>query len=226
MLERREKEIFDTLKSIKDLNFVVIGGYSVNAYTLPRFSIDCDIVVIDDSDLEKIISRLIQLGYTEEKESKDSLPYIGRFKRYVKQIQKDFKVSIDILITQVSDRQTNSIFPAKWIFDNSQKRILQGKTISEELTLNIIDIDALFVMKAISCRETDIRDLFMLVSDIKNKSWIKEEIENRYSFDDRLAKIEKKINSKEFKDNLQGVFGKLPEETFNKQKRLIAELRR
>jgi len=47
LLQIREKEIFETLKKIKKSEFVVIGGYAVNAYTLPRFSVDCDIVIKD-----------------------------------------------------------------------------------------------------------------------------------------------------------------------------------
>lgn len=41
----RETEIFRTLVSLQSRHFVVIGGYAVNAYTLPRFSVDCDIVI-------------------------------------------------------------------------------------------------------------------------------------------------------------------------------------
>src|SRR3989344_900560 len=98
-LQLREKEIFETLKAIKDCNFVVIGGYAVNAYALPRFSIDCDIVVQDDPELEKT-------------ETGQSLPYAGKFFRYEKKIDKDFKVGIDILFGSILDRQTNSTFTA------------------------------------------------------------------------------------------------------------------
>ena len=47
LLQIREKEIFETLKTISEFNFVLIGGYAVNAYALPRFSVDCDIVLRD-----------------------------------------------------------------------------------------------------------------------------------------------------------------------------------
>ena len=50
-LQLREKEIFEMLKKIKKRKFVVIGGYAVNAYTLPRFSVDCDIVIKDNDEL-------------------------------------------------------------------------------------------------------------------------------------------------------------------------------
>lgn len=44
----REQEIFRILKEISECEFVLIGGYAVNAYALPRFSVDCDIVIKDD----------------------------------------------------------------------------------------------------------------------------------------------------------------------------------
>lgn len=54
LFSKREKEIFESLKVLKDKRFVVIGGYAVNAYTLPRFSVDCDIVVNKKDDLIEI----------------------------------------------------------------------------------------------------------------------------------------------------------------------------
>ena len=63
LLQIREKEIFEVLKKIKKHQFVVIGGYAVNAYTLPRFSVDCDIVVLDKKELEKIEKTLLKEGY-------------------------------------------------------------------------------------------------------------------------------------------------------------------
>ena len=56
-LQVREQEIFETLRKLRNCNFVIIGGYAVNAYTLPRFSVDCDLVVKDDVEkVKKILS--------------------------------------------------------------------------------------------------------------------------------------------------------------------------
>ena len=63
----REREIFETLKKIKDSEFVLIGGYAVTSYTLPRFSVDCDIVLKDIDELKKISKKLIEIGYKKEK---------------------------------------------------------------------------------------------------------------------------------------------------------------
>ena len=223
-LQLREKEIFETLKKIKKSNFVVIGGYAVNAYTLPRFSVDCDIVIKNRKELEKIEEALLELGYRKEKNYSDEVPYDGNFERFEKELDKNFKVSMDILIGEVLDRQTKVKFSSDWIFDNSSLRNLQGKTISEQLKIRIINADALFTMKLISCRQTDIRDIFFLINSIKNKKIVEKEVSKRYDIKNRLSKVLSKINSKQFKDELQGVFGMIDDKVFERNKKMIMEL--
>jgi len=224
-LQLREKEIFETLKKIKKRKFVVIGGYAVNAYTLPRFSVDFDIVIKDREELEKIEMDLLSLGYNKAENSSEA-PYHGKFERYEKEIAPSFKVSVDILIGEVLDRQTKAKFSAEWVFDNSKIRNLRGKTIGEELKVRIITAEALFAMKLISCRLTDIRDIFLLVSSVKDREWIKKEVSERYDLRDRLSKLIDKITSNQFKDELQGVFGLVDNKVFERNKKLIMELER
>jgi hypothetical protein len=224
MLQLREKEIFETLKNINKFNFVIIGGYAVNAYTLPRFSIDCDIIVKNKDELKEIEETLLKLGYAKEEGNKDKTSHYGDFLRLEKDIGEGIKVSMDILIKEVLDRQTNATFSAEWVFDNSGIRTSRGKTITEELKLRIINLDALFVLKFVSCRLTDIRDIFMLAPNIKNKEWVKEEISKKYDFDKLFLKVKDKITSKQFKDSLQGVYGIVDEKVFEKHKKAILDL--
>ena len=225
MLQLREKEIFEILKKIKKYKFVLIGGYAVNAYTpLARFSIDCDIVVKDKNEVKEIEETLLDLGYAREENNKDKTSYYGDFLRLEKDLGDSIKVSIDILIKEVADRQTNSTFSADWVFDNSEIRALRGKTITEELKLRIINLDALFVLKFVCCRLTDIRDVFMLAPNIKNKEWVKEEISKKYDFNKLFLKVQEKITSKQFKDTLQGVYGIIDDKVFEKHKKAILEL--
>ena len=223
-LQLREKEIFETLKRIKKNKFVLIGGYAVNAYTLPRFSVDCDIVIKDRKELEKIEESLIELGYHKENNPSEEVPYGCKFERYEKELGENFKVSMDILIGEVLDRQTKAIFSADWVFDNSSLRNLQGKTISEQLKLRIVNSDSLFALKLVSCRQTDIRDIFLLINSVKDKKWVKKEVSERSDFKERLSKALSKINSKQFKDELQGVFGMVDDKTFERNKKMITEL--
>jgi len=224
MLQLREKEIFETLKKMIKFQFVIIGGYAVNAYTLPRFSVDCDIVVKNKDELREIKEALINFGYLKEESNKDITSYYGDFLRLEKDLGDNIKVSIDILIREVLDRQTNATFSADWVFDNSEVRTLRGKTITEELKLRIINLDALFILKLVSCRLTDIRDIFMLAPNIKNKEWIKEEISKKYNFNKLFLKVKNKITTKQFKDSLQGVYGIIDDKVFEKHKKAILDL--
>jgi hypothetical protein len=222
----REKEIFETLKKIKDYNFVLIGGYAVTSHTLPRFSVDCDIVLKNREELKDIGVKLAELGYKKEEIDKTKLPYKGNFERYEKILANNFKVSIDILIGDVSDRQTGISFSGEWVFENSEIRTIKGKTITEELKLRVANPDALAVMKISSCRINDIRDVFMLALHIKDKKWVKEEISKKYNFNDRFLKLKEKINSKQFKDGLQGVFGLIDNNLFEKHRKEILDIER
>ena len=131
---------------------------------------------------------------------------------------------MDILIGEVLDRDTKAKFSADWVFENSSLRNLQGKTISEQLKLRIVNSDALFTMKLISCRQTDIRDMFLLINSVKDKKLVKKEVSERYDLKNRLAKALTKINSKQFKDELQGVFGMVDDKIFERNRKLIGEL--
>ena len=223
LLPLREKEIFNTLKELQNCNFVVIGGYAVNAYTLPRFSVDCDIVIKDEKELKLIEKILLSINY-EKKIIPLDIPYSGKFFRYEKRLSNNFLVSMDLLVKSVIDRDTEVIFSADWIFEHSSIKALRGKTILEELKLKIINIDALIVMKIISCRLTDMRDVFMMLPNAENKEWIIGEISARYDFKNRLSKIIKTVDSKQFKDGLSGVYGKIDQNTFEKHKKAILAL--
>jgi hypothetical protein len=216
----REEEIFKTLKALRDCDFGVIGGYSVNAYALPRFSTDCDIVIKDRKELEKIENILLEIGYIKEK-LPDEAQYYGSFCRYEKKIEKNFAVSMDVFVGRVTDRMTGAEFAADWIFKNSSRKILKGKTITEELELRIIDLDALLVMKIVSCRSTDIRDVFMMLPNAKEKEWIKTEVQARCDLKDRIKKIADKISSKQFKDGLSGVYGYVDQKIFEKHVKAV-----
>ncbi len=222
LVQHREKEIFETIKKIKSFDFVVIGGYAVNAYTLPRFSVDCDIVILKNS-LKVIEKELLSYSY-KQRDAIVNLPYHGSFVRYEKMLENKFKVSIDILIDVVIDRKTNASFSAEWVFENARKETLKGKTITEIIAVNVINLDALLVMKFISCRETDIRDIFMLIRYMKNRQWVKDEINKRYSFSAVFEEVKKTITSAKFKDNLQGVFGYIDNSLFEKHVKALLSL--
>ncbi len=223
-LQLREKEIFETLKEISKFKFTVIGGYAVNPYTIPRFSVDCDIVIKDKEELNKITKELDKNNYKKINIDKIDLPYQKYFLRYEKNIEKNISASFDILVSEVYDRGTKVSFDANWIFDNSKLIFLKGKTINKKLKIRTINIDALIVMKFISCRESDIRDIFMLAEKCNNMKWVKDEVSKRYNFSERFNKIKEKIISNDFRNNIQGVYGRVDDKTFEKYKKSVLNI--
>jgi hypothetical protein len=221
LLQVREKEIFRILFILKDKDFVLIGGYAVNVYTLPRFSVDCDIVIRRES-LRVIEKILIGQGYVECNKDLD-LPYFGKFKRFEKRLDENFFVSIDILVDEIKDRQTGSIFSADWVFANSHIKKLRGKTMFEELNIRVLKENSLFVTKMVSCRKTDIRDMFLLVSEIKDFSFVKKEVSARCSFEERKEIFKREIESKQFRDGLQGVFGVVDSKLFERNQAILKD---
>lgn len=220
LLSLREEEIFRTIRKLAHCNFVLIGGYAVNAYTLPRFSVDCDIVVRKEEQ-KKIEVVLKTLGYKRTDIISSDITYAHSFERYEKSLQNDLKVSVDVLIDEVFDRQTNVSFSTDWIFENSSVKSLKGKTIIDDIKIRIINVDALVILKFISARITDIRDIFMLITQVNDLQHLKEEITARVKFNPHFTKIKTVITSETFKNNLQGVFGYVDEKLFEKHKNVL-----
>ncbi|MBI4450605.1 nucleotidyl transferase AbiEii/AbiGii toxin family protein [Candidatus Woesearchaeota archaeon] len=270
----RETEIFRTLKELAGIEFVLIGGYAVNVYVLPRFSVDADIVVRSKLDADAVAQRLSDIGY-EKVEAKERAPYHGEFVRYEKVAVKGFMVSVDLLIGKVVDRQSGASLSAEWVFGHSSPRLIRGKTATENIRAKVPTPDCLVVMKLLSCRATDIRDVFMLLPQVKDFQFVRDEVSQRADihvsethhrfptggrsqcadrlwcvsehaqkggrrakrachpvsdrwsarpFDGRLAKFKQKVLSPDFKNNLQGVYGFVDNEVFERHKRLVLKL--
>ena len=64
----------------------------------------------------------------------------------------------------------------------------------------------------------------MLAPLIKNRDWIREEVAARTNFQTRFHQIKEKIQSVEFKNNLQGVYGYIDQKTFEKHQRAVLAL--
>ncbi len=207
----REKFLFSALKQISGkADFVVIGGYAINAYVLPRFSIDCDIVVRNQKNSRQIVQLLEKLGFTEHASGK--LPYTGEF---VAMASKEPQATLDILSESVEDRLSGTIFPAEMIFENSSKRAIFGKGSPIQIKCRVVDPELLFLMKACPARSTDIRDLFML-SAIKLDTEKMRKMAKQINAKIDAGKIISKISPKGFLNALQGVHGKLPAEQYEK----------
>lgn len=79
----------------------------------------------------------------------------------------------------------------------------------------------MLVMKMISARATDIRDVFMMIPQANDNEWIRSEVALRCDLKGRIKLILDKVNSMQFKDGLAGVYGRIDEKLFEKHRKAL-----
>lgn len=198
----RENEIMKILEKLSEsgLDFVVVGGYAVSAYR-HRFSVDADIVIKeeDSTAFEKV---LLETGFRKTISKELENIYSTRFARFEK---KTPKVSVDLLIGGIGVRQTKGAFSFGFLFDNSEKRIVEGT--EKAVNVRIPKREILIVMKLHAGRLTDMRDIAALAFDLDMKI-IKANIfrGNKKELEKNMQKLESLIENQEFQDSFKGVF--------------------
>lgn len=203
----RESGIMQTLKMLKDekLNFVVVGGYAVDAYALHRFSVDLDLVV-QGKDLLKFRKALRKNDYklTQQRAGFD-ITYGGRFEKHVKKVEGG-AISVDLLVNSLVSRITGASWSFDFIKKNSLIQTVRGITTSVEAFVPSKEL--LIAAKLHSGRLTDLRDMVMLSTDINKEKIIEYVIRGKK---DKLKELVvfmiKKVEEKAFADSLKGVFG-------------------
>jgi hypothetical protein len=208
VFESREAIILETLKELPE-DVVLIGGYAVNAYVPPRVSIDCDIVVLDE--IAKIRKTLLKRGFEETE--KGNVQY-GKHLRFVR---KGEKVSFDLLLNSVLDRETGIVFESSLFKQYSRERFTVGRANPIRIELRVADPELLFVMKFVSARRQDVRDIFMLSGTELNGDLVKEMIRKKCSaelIERRVKSMKEKVTNIGYRDSLHGAFGKIPDKTF------------
>jgi len=209
MLESREALILEVLKKLPE-DVVLVGGYAVNAYVPPRFSIDCDLVVLGEvTEVERI---LVESGF-EETEKAD-VPY-GGFARFM---HKGENVSFDLLLNSMLDRDSGIVFDGDLFKKYSKERFTVGRASPIRIKMRIADPELIFAVKFVSARRQDIRDIFMLAGTKLNWSLVKEIIRKECTEElirERVKLIEARVTGGDYRDSLQGAFGKIPDKAFD-----------
>jgi hypothetical protein len=208
-LDAREGAVLETLNRLSKDNIVLIGGYAVNAYVPPRFSIDCDLVVLGSSDT--IEAELKQDGFKKAEEGDASY---GNYVRY--EIQER-KVSFDLLVNSVVDRDTGVAFEGELFKEHSAERTTVGRSVPTRIKMRIVDPELLFAMKFVSGRKQDTRDIFMLAGAALEWNVVSEIIFgkcNRDLIKEKIRSAMAVVNSKSYRDSLQGPYGKMPDKRF------------
>jgi hypothetical protein len=219
MLDARESIILKTLRRLPKKDIVLIGGYAVNAYVPPRFSIDCDIVVLGGQS--KIESLLKADGFMKVGEGE--VTYGG----YVRYEMEGTKVSFDLLENSVVDRDTKIVFEGDLFRKHSAERTTVGRSVPTRIRMRIVHPELLFAMKFVSARKQDVRDMFMLAGGNLGPKLIIDLLSAKCGpslISERSHSIKRDVQSENFRDSLYGPFGRIPDERFELCRRRLVEL--
>ena len=163
-LVAREAEVLKTLRAIHQMRekSTLIGGYAVNAYsTLPRYSVDCDIVVANPQ-VEKLLSFFKDRDYTEKgKAYLNEIEGIAT-RKLVKKVGGE-QVSVDLLVDGVRCHQTGATWNEEEVSNTSRE--LRVTSVNGSVLSNVASRELLIAMKLHSGRDTDLRDVVMLTND-------------------------------------------------------------
>src|SRR5437870_11524239 len=207
MLDARESIMIKTLQKLPREDVVLIGGYAVNAYVPPRFSIDCDLVVLGSSS--KLKSLLKKDGF--RKTAEGDVSYGG----YVRYETKNVKVSFDLLENSVVDRDTRIVFEGELFKKHSAERTTVGRSVPTRIKMRIVDPELLFAMKFVSARRQDVRDMFMLAGAKLDWDLVTELLSakcDRKLMGERSHAIMRDVKFKSLRDRLHGPLGRMPHE--------------
>lgn len=210
-LEDREQVVLEMLQKLPKDDAVLVGGYALNAYVPPRFSVDCDLVVLGDPG--PIEEMLEDHGF--ERAEEGDVPY-GDYLRYVR---PDEKVSFDLLVDAVLDRQTGVVFGGTLFEDYSRVRTMVGRATPIRIEMRIADPELLFAMKFVPGRRQDIRDLFMLAGEDLDWDTVRGIVLETCDPDvvlDRVKLTRETVGSEGYRDSLQGAYGQIPDDHFER----------
>jgi len=220
LMGRREEEILNSLvflsertKGFTNPELIMIGGYALRAFIpFSRFTRDCDFALMKRNgwDIDRV-KEILPEGYLVEEEQKRNSYGFLRCIKFVKHNKARVKVSMDFMEGEIRGREKREIVKIDDVMIENRVFIsipIAGKPIKLPFP-NYLDY---FIMKVVSARTSDIRDMASLIRE----NGIPENLEERVKqvlpypeiFSIKLKeRIIPEIRRKTFLDSWRGIFG-------------------
>lgn len=219
MMKRREEELLEAMHVLSEKTngftnpkLILIGGYALRAFvSFSRFTRDCDFIVKKENgwNLDRL-KEIMPKGYcVESEERRESYG----FTRWIKLLQHNkvrIKISLDFMEGEIRGRNVEETI----LIDDAL--VQNSKSIS--LTIAGEDIDVFvpsyldyFIMKVVSSRASDIRDIASLVHEKGVPSGLTERVKQILPYPKAFQlKIEQRIipeiRKATFLDSWRGIF--------------------
>jgi hypothetical protein len=217
-MKLREEEIRKLIENLskqtngfEDPKIIMIGGYALRAFIpFSRYTRDCDFVLkkLDGWNLDKIRKLLPKDLSTEAFEKKDSYGFL-RCIKILKVNNRCVKISIDFMEGEVKGRTEEQTFYVTEEFLQKTKKV-KIPIAEKETEIYVPDYTDYLLLKTMSARPSDIRDIATLVW----KNGIPENLKGRAKkmlgypeiLKNNLELAIKDISDKRFLDSWKGTF--------------------
>jgi len=221
-MRKREQEIQKAILHLSERtedftnpNLIMIGGYALRAFVpLSRFTRDCDFALrkkngwnIDD------LKTALPEGYSIEEEEKHDTYGFLRCVKLVHHDKAKVKVSMDFMEGEIRGRKAEEVILIDEVM--LEKRKFVAIPIADEpVRIAVPDYLDYFIMKVVSSRASDIRDIASLIRENGAPSRLEERIKQVLPYPNVFnAKIGKRIlpemERPTFIDSWRGIFGTL-----------------
>jgi hypothetical protein len=215
LMNQREQEISKIIEQLSKQSdgfekpkMILIGGYALRAFTsFSRYTRDCDFVLkkSDGWNLDKIQQIISKEMNTEVFKKSDNYG----FPRVVKLLEVSAKISIDFLEGEVRGRIDKQVFCITEEFIDRARKV---KIAIAEKTFDMYvpDYTDYLILKLMSARPSDIRDIATLVWKRGISDHLKEEAKKALAYpeiiEENLKFIVSDISDKRFLDSWKGTF--------------------
>jgi hypothetical protein len=172
-MKRRGEEILNSLlflsertKGFTDPELVMIGGCALRAFIqFSRFTRDCDFALMkrDDWNIDRIKEVLPEDYLVEEEQKRNNYGFL-RCIKFVKHNKARVKVSMDFMEGEIRGREAKEIIKIDEAMVKNRVFVsipIAGKPIK----LPVPSYVDYFIMKVVSARASDIRDIASLICE-------------------------------------------------------------
>lgn len=218
IMRKREENIAELIEIIskKSANFtkpkmILIGGYALRAFVpFSRFTRDCDFVIKKKNgwNLDEIRNWLPKDVVVESFEKKNHYGFMRVMKVF--RIDKGVRISLDFMEGQIVGRSEKQVvvIDEKFVENSLSVKIVIG---GKKLDVFVPSYEDYFILKVVSSRPSDVRDIVTLVW--KNgipkglNKRIKEILVYNQIFKENVEKvIIPTVSDKRFLDSWRGTF--------------------
>jgi len=218
-MRRREEEILEAVKHLSDETdafskpqMMVIGGYALRAFIpFSRFTRDCDFAVKKKNGWGiDFLKKILPDGFSVEHEEKRGSYGFMRCIKFLRHEKNRIKVSIDFMEGEIRGREEKDVIviDKKMIKRREFVELVIG---GEGVRIPVPCYTDYFIMKVVSCRASDIRDVAAMVLERgipeSLDERVKEVLPHPEIFGAQLNRIISEIKKKTFLNSWRGIFG-------------------